>query len=221
MDRICVCRFLKKGNRHEIFATKFHLKGKTMEAFETNEYENGYEAKIFIDEFPESPRQWDCFGKIIAWHPHYTLGEINLNRPTQHEINEEMGTPIVVLAIYCYEHSGITISTSNNQYPFNDIWDSGQVGFIYVDRETILKEFSVAKITKEIVEKAKSILQSEIEAYDTYLTGQIFGYEITKDGDFVDSCWFFYGQECMQEEIDSMIKWHVKDSKKLNNLMAL
>lgn len=192
-----------------------------MEAIETTEYENGYEAQIFFDEHPTSPREWDCFGKIIAWHPNYSLGEINLNKPTMDEVNEAMETPIVVLAIYCYEHSGITISTGNNQYPFNDIWDSGQVGFIYVDREAILKEFDVTEITKEIVEKAKSILQSEIETFDLYLTGQVFGYVVEKDGDFVDSCWGFYEQDYMVKEAESSIDCHIRESKKLDNLMAL
>ena len=35
--------------------------------------------------------------------------------------------------LYMYEHSGITISTSK----FNCQWDSGQIGFVYVEKKTI------------------------------------------------------------------------------------
>ncbi len=105
----------------------------------------------------------------------------------------------VILPLYLYDHSGITISTSS----FNDPWDSGQVGWIYVLNDAIKKEFCVAEITDEIRQKAIDILKNEVETYDTYLRGDVYGYVLEEkikcehcghvDTREIDSCWGFYG----------------------------
>jgi len=44
---------------------------------------------------------------------------------------------VYIQSLYLYDHSGITMSTS----PFSCPWDSGQVGFAYVDRATVEREW--------------------------------------------------------------------------------
>lgn len=79
---------------------------------------------------------------------------------------------IVELPLYLYDHSGITMSTSS----FSCRWDSGQVGFIYVTKEKLCKEYRWKKITKRRKEKIYGYLKNEVKTYDDYLTGQVFGY---------------------------------------------
>ena len=59
---------------------------------------------------------------------------------------------------------------------FSCPWDSGQVGFIYVSREKVRKEYGWKVITKEREERIYEILRGEVEVYDQYLTGQVYGY---------------------------------------------
>lgn len=103
----------------------------------------------------------------------------------------------IILPLYLYDHSGITISCS----PFSCPWDSGQVGFVWVSMDDVRKEYSCRAVTKTIREKAIKCLQQEIETYDEYLTGQVYGYVVKdEDGEDLDSCWGFYGLEYCRTE---------------------
>lgn len=91
----------------------------------------------------------------------------------------------VVLPLYLYDHSGITMATT----PFSCQWDSGQVGFIYCSFDKIKEEYG--ELTEETKAKAKEVLEAEVKVYDCYLRGDVYGYE-TDSG---DSCWGYYGLE--------------------------
>ena len=104
-----------------------------------------------------------------------------------------------------YEHSGITIKTT----PFGCRWDSGQVGWIFISKKKVRKEYSVKRINKKLKERITEYLIGEVKTYDQYLTGDIYGYEISKitkcdlgheHTEELDSCWGFFGEsECMKE----------------------
>ncbi len=160
---------------------------------------NTYKIKIFVDNNPSNPRlEWDNLGHMVCFHKRYNLGDKDNNQYKTFDYNswDEMEKAIIkeekayiILPLYLYDHSGITISIS----PFSCPLDSGQVGFIYVTKEDILKEFCCKNITKEIKEKAKNILIDEVKIYNMYLTGEVYGYTIEDSGsDLIDSCWDFY-----------------------------
>ena len=93
----------------------------------------------------------------------------------------------VILPLYLYDHSGITMNTAGFSCP----WDSGQVGWIYADRAMIEKEYD--SLTPETMEKARVLLESEVKTYDYYLTGQNYGYQLFEGDLETDSCWGFLG----------------------------
>jgi hypothetical protein len=64
-----------------------------------------------------------------------------------------------------YEHGGIAVSTK----PFSCPWDSGRIGFIFVSKEKLRKEYGVKRITASLVSKAKCRLITEVELYNQYL----------------------------------------------------
>ena len=94
----------------------------------------------------------------------------------------------VILPLFLYDHSGITMNTSGFSCP----WDAGQVGWIYASREDIKEEFG--EVTPETLEKTKEILQSEVKEYDYYLTGQCYGFKLYQGAEEIDSCWGFLGE---------------------------
>lgn len=179
---------------------------------------------IIQDENPLNPRtEFDNLGVMICTHKRYTLGDEhsfdfdNYNRWDEAEkaLKNEYDAAIIV-PLFLYDHSGITISTS----PFSCRWDSGQIGFILVSKETARKEYNVKRITKKILEKIKNCIKGEVETYNQYLTGDIYGFElIDNDGKVIDSCWGFYGSDietngildCIyDDELKSLIKKKVK-----------
>jgi hypothetical protein len=157
-----------------------------MEPIESEKY-RGYSIEVFIDEDPFNPvENFDMLGTFVLYHPRYTLGDTGLGITSIedcHEYVKEKRTHgAAVLPVYIYDHSGITISTN----PFSCPWDSWQIGYIFCDKEKYKAEgFTMPK--------AEEMLRANVEVYDRYLRGEVYGYVI-KDpsgGDF-DSCWGYY-----------------------------
>lgn len=100
----------------------------------------------------------------------------------------------LMLPLYLYDHSGLAMSTESfsGRAPHAE-WDSGQVGWIYVSKEDALREFDADKMTGAIRQKADALMRSEVAAYDSYLRGECYGFELYKNGELSDSCWGFMG----------------------------
>ncbi len=130
--------------------------------------------------------------------PRYNLGD---EQVSPDDIKELIGPRDVVLPLYLYDHSGLTIRT----YAFNDSWDSGLVGFIVATAEAIRKEWDVRRISAKLRAKARDILVQEVKTYDQYLQGEVYGYVVERDGEHVDSCWGFYGLHYCISEAEAAI----------------
>ena len=149
--------------------------------------------RIVNDDCQDSPRAWDNMGTMACWHSRYTLGD---EQPTEdpQEYIAALPKDSLVLPLYLYDHSGITMNTTG----FSCGWDSGQVGIIYVTPEGIKAE----GITRE---QAEANLRSEVEVYDLFIRGAVYGFiveqEIGRDEcghsewEQTDSCFGFYGED--------------------------
>jgi hypothetical protein len=167
--------------------------------------------RIIQDSCPESPREWCNLGTIAYKHRNYTLGEEKIGDPIEwlegmlglepkyeytnerlSELEDKFSDEYIALTLYLYDHSGISISTSS----FSCRWDSGKVGYIYVDKDTVRKEYGWKNITKKRAERIRKYLEGEIEYYDQYLRGDVYGFILEDDeGEEIDSCWGFYGDD--------------------------
>lgn len=202
---------------------------------------NKYTLEVIQDEYPDDPRNWSNVCTMVCWHRRYKLGDdhsfespdefmqhlyldvIGKHWCDEHESDdwqdvykELQNTDLVLIKqINLYDHSGITIPTSSG-YPYNDRRDSCCVGFIYVTKKTIFKE--CGGITEENwKDRADEYLEGEVEIYDQYLRGDVYGYTLIKktihqekcphcgevireyeDEEELDSCWGFYG-DCLEE----------------------
>lgn len=201
---------------------------------------NGNILYIVQDENPINPRtEWDNLGTMICWHRRYNLGDkesedysdsealfaelagfsaedlMQDKETSEHtdeawkeahkKVSDAANKNAIILPLYLYDHSGITISTGSFSCP----WDSGQVGWIFVTRETLKKE----GLSDETDEKIQKYLEGEVETYDQYLTGDVYGFqlkklvkfekknletgevEIIEEEENIDSCWGFYGHD--------------------------
>lgn len=172
------------------------------------------ERKLIIetDDCPEDPRGWDNLGTMACFHDRYRLGDKDIpfsdddfdswEEMKEHAVNTLKAA--VILPLYMYDHSGITINTTG----FSCNWDSGQIGFIYVT-ETKLKE-EYGDLSEETLEKAKKNLLSEVETYDQYITGEVYHFRIEKENvcnlghihsETEDSCGGFYGDDIKENGI--------------------
>lgn len=178
----------------------------------------------------DSPRDWDNLGTMICAHGRYDLGDRTFNVDAYggwDEMREnEIPRDAVVIPLWLHDHSGLSLHTGRTCQ-----WDSGQIGFIYVDYATLREEYGVKRITKAIIEKAEKHLMAEIKTYDQYLSGDMYGfrlYEINTDRldddeisieefmemsenemdeymDETDSCWGFYGEDFIIEDLTGHI----------------
>ena len=159
----------------------------------------------------------------------------------QEELEKKVLEPdfVVMVPLNLYDHSGLSISTSN-RYPYNDPWDAGCVGYAYITKEKAMKELREYEVdengnririehkhdngnvtysykTKPLTDetwraRAREVIDAEVETYDQYLRGDVYGYILEKEviveekcpccGEVIktytemkeeDSCWGFYG----------------------------
>lgn len=193
-----------------------------------------YTLEIERDDYAESPREaWDNVCTMICWHRHYDLGDKhNYDNSDEffedilhnicgmkYEDFEELSTrdkyklvcesdKVYIQELNLYDHSGLTISTSSG-YPYNDRWDAGCVGWIYVSKEKAMSEWGGipeydengefiriphehpnGQVTYSIKytpitdenwkECAEYHMDGEVGTYDQYLRGDVYGYTLTK-----------------------------------------
>lgn len=155
--------------------------------------------KLVHDSNPDSPRNWDNLGTMICFHRRYDLGDDHNYSSDNYDGWEEMKkaiikeeNPAVILPLYMYDHSGISISTN----PFSCRWDSGQIGFILVSKKKALEEFGGKIVTAKLKERIEKILEGEVETYTQYVEGDVYGFQIVdEDDNHIDSCYGFYGSD--------------------------
>lgn len=126
-----------------------------------------------------------------------------------------------IVPLYLFDHSGISIRTSR----FNDPWDSGMVGYVFVSKATVLKNWPelANKGDEEWRKKAhEAIVEPEVWTYDQYLQGQVYGYTIYEecaDGDYqaMDGCSGFFGNELMESGIAEDVGYGFKEAIESGN----
>lgn len=87
----------------------------------------------------------------------------------------EQSPKIVILPIWMYEHSGISLSTAHS-YPYNDRWDSSCVGFVYTTKADGVKHGAWVDnfSDDEWHELAEEELRNEVKLYSAYLEDDVY-----------------------------------------------
>lgn len=180
---------------------------------------------ISYDLDPESPREWDgnigqfLFpddSKYLHWEKdclRYDLDELREEHDKEYDygcfvsnrdlIDEYLKDNFVkAYPLYKYEHSGIVLSLS----PFSCRWDSGQIGWYVITKESIDKyeEDHFYCYDKEESDSIKELCESELRIFNQYLSGEIYGYTYTSTDGEEDSCWGYYAINEILEQFEGM-----------------
>lgn len=164
--------------------------------------------KIGYDHDPENnPRLWDNFGTMVCQHNRYRLGDtvrrVDLNGAHY-------------LPIYLYDHGGITIKT----YPFSCPWDSGLVGYIFVEHDKILDRYG--DLSNQTLHEVEHCLKREVSIYDLYLRGCVYHYTIEYEDGSIDSCGGYfieYGDDGLGGILEAIpTEYHALASQAFDNI---
>ena len=186
---------------------------------ESIEY-RGYTIEINQDEMPENPiTEWDGNVEFCCWHRNYNLGNSKRFGNGLEDADDcreyAKRTRSILLPLYMYDHSGIALSLGRDQYPFNCPWDSGQLGYILIDREWLRKYYGKKYFTKGMRRRLQETAEKNVELYNDYLSGAVYGYIVEEAG---DSCWGFYGYDHEKSGLLEMargeIDCHIEQTKK-------
>jgi hypothetical protein len=181
--------------------------------------------EIVFDNTPESPRTFDNLSIMVCFHKRYALGDKHKYREDEFSGWDELRSTIekdhdvvAIYPLYIYDHSGITISTT----PFQCRWDSGQVGFVFVDKKTVRECMSVLRITQKMIDKVSADIEDEVNTYDQYLRGDVYGFQLTRkevcrscehvEQEIIDSCYGFYGSDVQKNGILEHLSAEVREA---------
>jgi hypothetical protein len=129
-----------------------------------------FRLNIIYEDDSQNPRDWDNIGIMICWHKKYQLGDVHDFRTPADMLMVYSKKNSILIPLYLYDHGGLKLSTSS----FKDPFDSGRVGYIVIPFSNILDTYGdVTESTKSTAEKA---VLAELEVYNQYLNGDVYGY---------------------------------------------
>ena len=165
-----------------------------------------YKLEIFDDLNPCSPREFDNLGTMVCFHRRYNLGDETELKSSDFSSWEELENylykeedALIAIPVFMNDHSGLWINTTGFSCP----WDSGQVGYIYVSKEKVRSEYNCKRISKKLKEMIREMLCSEVDLYNDYLCGNVYGFTLTdkENAEEIDSSCGFYGTDYIENGI--------------------
>lgn len=141
-----------------------------------------YIAVVDYDPFPVNPREeYKCenLGVIYYNSSEYTLGDESKSTEEVEEICRDAA--IVSFPVYAQIHGDVSLSLT----PY-DPFDSGRSGTYCVERSRLEKELGKPydENNSEHVRRIKEIIQGELDAFTSYLNGNVYMVSIyEKTGD--------------------------------------
>lgn len=153
-----------------------------------------WQLKIGYDDCSESPRN-DCnIGQILCLPNRYINNELELpyeyNEKFKESRNlneiEEMLTKLGYIheRICVYDHSGVRVYLGSPCCR----WDSCHIGWYVVDKKQYRENNNKKRISKKDLRLIDEIMQSEIRTYNNWINGNVYYYELYKNGELIDSC---------------------------------
>lgn len=139
---------------------------------------------------------------------------------------------VVTLPISMYDHSGITLWLGSKWSHYDAQWDCSSIGFAFVEKNTAKEEGMLdpgEKYDHNWKTWAYAMMEAEMETYDQYVRGEVYGYMI-EDEDGVEAsdellcgCWGYYEKEYLLEEAKANVDAYLEKKRETrkNNLETL
>lgn len=166
----------------------------TMEAIESYEHA-GCTIKLHYDDDPMSPREWDQLGTIITWGRERGWGDEDLRyEPDDTDYStirwavrirrEREATVVVPVVLADYGSSGTCTYVT-------DSWEDANA--------VIIDTPEGREMTGVLPEHVRDVLCAEIDEMAMWAAGEVYGYVVEKDGELLNSCWGFMGDDGLRE----------------------
>lgn len=173
---------------------------------------DNYRLTIHSDDNPMSPRENTNVCQLILFHNRYNLGDKHDYNADDYSGWDEMKKaiqkdykPVLILPVYLYDHSSLHLKIGSfaGLLPQGHAeFDSGMVGFAIVTRDNLNECYGTRRAGKKMLDKLTKAIAGELEAYNQYLNGEVYGYRVDKitncascgheELEEIDSCWGFY-----------------------------
>lgn len=185
------------------------------------ELNNNHILEVIQDESAESPNDWGNTDIFLvyehrsfqvdreAFKPRtvYNWLESSIKEREEHFVNNDFDK-YWIFTVYAYIHSGVSLSLGRGTSSF----DISSSGYLLVEKESIRSGNATIILTEE---KAIKYAKDLIDTWNTYLSGEIYGFRLYKKEPYtkvykdtniiddevyynceeVDSCWGFYGSD--------------------------
>jgi hypothetical protein len=126
----------------------------------------------------------------------------------------------IIIPVYYHEHGPQCEMFIGDED--EDLWNNGAIGYVYVTRKDVLKEYSAKTLTPSVRKKAILVLESEVREYSKWLSGQVYQYTIEdKYGDTIDSCSGLLGWDWAQQAARDAAKWYDEHHPKQLELLEV
>jgi hypothetical protein len=177
-----------------------------MDYVEKIEFEkDGIKRRILIkqDECPFNPRtEFDPVGVLVGWG-RYCISDKESDTYKHPSDFEEAWNEhdefkdALRLPVSYYSH-GMTMYFVGGP---NDRWDSGQSGWVYCTRETIIREWGTEPDSDGVTpdERATALMTAEVQEYSLWCQGYVYGFVIER---FIPACDHGHGAEWVADESD-------------------
>ena len=172
------------------------------------EFDDSIKLKIKQDSTPDSPREWDNLGSFYTTKNNPYIGreieieDFDFGSDADSDTERLSKLGYIAIPVSVYDHSSWTVFTG-----VTNGWDSGCIGFYVVSKEKIREYFECKRISKKLLERVKNVLENEVKTFDRYIQGEVWGFEITKDGEYLDGCWGFYEEDDFEPFRDHMMSY--------------
>lgn len=191
-----------------------------MEPIKQIEYKD-CKINIYQDEHCESPNDWEDEDVFLVYdHRDFTVKrdrfypeEIQRNivkKAREYNIDNSYLEEYYIFPVSAYIHSGISLSLSNEEYPFTSIWDTSMKGFVLVLKNCKEDTFDINVNEEEAKDKAENL----IKTWNQYLSGDVYGYMVeTPNGEEQGGCWGYYGHNFEENDLINTAKMDIDNAK--------
>lgn len=179
-----------------------------------------FKIDITRDEHAWNPREDSNLTTMVCFHKRYDLGdkhEVDGDAYSSWEEMEEAlladGEIVAMKPLYLLDHGSIAISTKD----FNDRWDSGRLGLVYITKQSLMEICGTINYTEG---EFSAMIEDEVEIYNNYINGNVYEYRvyehITDESgneylELIGQCGGYYDEDDARTEAESLVSLASRD----------